>query len=319
MHDPGTVRPLAEDVLDEIERAVVGKREVARGLLVALLAGGHALLEDVPGVAKTQLARSLATVCGLRLSRIQMTPDLLPSDLTGSMVLDPEHGRPRFQPGPLHANLVLADEVNRAPPKTQSALLEAMQEGQVTVEGETHPLPRPFCVIATQNPVESEGTYPLPEAQLDRFLLRLSVGYPDREAETTMLTERVARRRPEPDLAGVLDGEGVLGLQAAVERVHVDATIAGYVVDLVAATRDREELLLGASPRGSLAALQAARATAALAGRDFVLPEDVQEVLVPALGHRLAIRPDRWVRGLRAERVLERCRELVPAPVTEAP
>ncbi len=319
MTDPATVRARAEDVLNEIERAVVGKRDVALGLLVALLSGGHALIEDVPGLAKTQLARSLATVCGLQLSRIQLTPDLLPSDLTGSLVLDPEHGRPRFQPGPLHANLVLADEVNRAPPKTQSALLEAMQEGQVTVEGVTHPLPQPFCVIAPQNPVESEGTYPLPEAQLDRFLLRLSVGYPDREAETTMLTERVARRQPEPDLAAVLDAHEVRGLQAAVEAVHVDPTVAGYVVDLVAATREREELLLGASPRGSLAALQAARATAALAGRDFVLPEDVQAVLGPALGHRLAIRPDRWVRGLRPDRILERCREAVPAPVTDAP
>jgi MoxR-like ATPase len=301
-------------ILDELERAVVGKRDVLELVLLGLLADGHVLLDDLPGVAKTLMARSLATVTGLEFRRVQFTPDLLPGDITGGTVLDPAGGGFTFRAGPVFGNLVLADEVNRAPAKTQAALLEAMQERQVTVDGVTRPLPRPFLVVATQNPIEHEGTYPLPEAQLDRFLLRTRVGYPSARDEEELLARRVARGQDEVALDRACGQADVIALQRAVERVHVDPAIVGYVVALVRATRDDPQIEVGASPRGSLALIRLARARALAQGRDFVDPDDVKIVLRPALAHRLVLRSELWVRGVAAEEVLATTVAAVPAP-----
>jgi MoxR-like ATPase len=313
----GDVARQAGAVLDEVERAVIGKREALELTLLAFLSGGHVLIEDVPGVAKTLIARSMAGVTGLRFQRIQFTPDLMPADVTGASIYDQRTGEFTFRPGPVFANLLLADEINRAPAKTQAALLEAMQEGQVTVEGATRPLPPPFLVMATQNPIEYEGTYPLPEAQLDRFLLRIGVGYPAREDEAALLGERAARRRDEVDLRQVIDGETLRRLQAAVEHVHVSDSLRLYMVDVVTSTRDSARTLLGASPRGSLALLKLGRARAALRGRDFVTPEDVKAVAVPALAHRLSLRPELWVQRVRPDDVVRECLDAVPVPPAE--
>ena len=307
----------AERILDEVERAVVGKRPALETVLLALLADGHVLLEDYPGLAKTLLARSFAQVCEMRFSRIQFTPDLMPSDVTGSAVYDQKRGDFEFRPGPIFTNLLLGDEINRAPPKTQAALLEAMQEQQVTIEGQSHQLEQPFLVIATQNPIEYEGTYPLPEAQLDRFLVRLGVGYPDREHEWQMLERRLERAQDEIALDPVIDRATLVAMQRAVEHVYVADSIGYYIVDLVAATRASGQVEVGASPRGSLALLKLARCRAALFGRDFVTPEDVKAVAVPALSHRLMLRPELWVRRVRPEDVVVEALETVPTPAAE--
>jgi MoxR-like ATPase len=312
--DASSAAKLAARILDELERAVVGKRDVLELVLLGLAADGHVLLDDLPGVAKTLIARSLAAVSGLEFSRIQFTPDLLPADITGATVLDPATGSFSFRQGPVFGNLVLADEINRAPAKTQSALLEAMQERQVTADGLTHRLPHPFLVIATQNPIEHEGTYPLPEAQLDRFLLRTRVGYPEAEAEGEMLTRRVARRQDDVALDAVCSRAEIVALQQAVERVHVDPVITAYVVALVRATRDEPQVEVGASPRGSLALLKLARARALVRGCDFVGPDDVKAVVGPALAHRLVLRSELWVRGVPPDEVLARTVASVPAP-----
>ena len=301
-------------ILDELERAVVGKRGVLELVLLGILADGHVLIEDVPGLAKTVIARSFAQVLGLGFARIQFTPDLMPSDVTGSSIYNQRGGTFEFRPGPVFTNLLLADEINRTPPKTQAALLEAMQERQVTVEGATHALERPFVVIATQNPIEYEGTYPLPEAQLDRFLLRVRVGYPERDDEWHILSSRMERAVDEVRLAEVVDAAGLLDLQAALERVHVASSVGYYIVDLVAATRRDPSLQLGASPRGALALLKLARARAALAGREFVTPDDVKAVAVPALAHRLALQPELWVRRVDPDQVVGKLLESVPTP-----
>jgi MoxR-like ATPase len=306
-----------ERILDEVERAIVGKRAVLELVLLGLLADGHVLLEDVPGVAKTLIARSFAQATSLSFSRIQFTPDLMPSDVTGSSIFNQRTADFEFRPGPVFANLVLADEINRAPPKTQAALLEAMQEGQVTTEGETRRLPPPFVVLATQNPIEYEGTYPLPEAQLDRFLLRTSVGYPEREDEWQVLARRLDRGEDEVALEPVLDAPGLVELQRALERVHVAESVGLYMVDLVTATRASTRLAVGASPRGTLALLKLSRAKAALEGRDFVAPEDVKAVAVPALAHRLTLRPELWVQRVRGEDVVREALESVPTPAAE--
>jgi MoxR-like ATPase len=311
------VRDRGAAVLDEVERAVVGKRGALELLLLGILADGHVLLEDYPGLAKTLIARSFARATSLRFSRIQFTPDLMPSDVTGSSVFDQRRTEFTFLPGPIFTNLLLADEINRAPPKTQAALLEAMQERQVTIEGETRPLERPFIVLATQNPIEYEGTYPLPEAQLDRFLLRIGVGYPSREHEIEMLARRIERGDDEIELSPIVDGPTLVAMQQALEQVHVADAIEGYIVDLVAATRASKRLAVGASPRGSLALLKLSRAKAALAGRDFVVPEDVKAVAVPALAHRLMLRPELWVQRVRGEDIVEEVLETVPTPPAE--
>jgi MoxR-like ATPase len=306
-------------VLDEVERAVVGKRETLELVLLAVLSDGHVLLEDLPGLAKTLVARSFAQVLGLQFQRIQFTPDLLPSDVTGALIYNQKTTEFAFREGPLFTNLLLADEINRAPPKTQSALLEAMQERQVTTERTTRPLPRPFLVIATQNPIEYEGTYPLPEAQLDRFLVRLTMGYPATADELALLQQRLDRAADEVSLQAILEPATVLALQGAVEQVHVAPSIVSYVVALVAATRASTRLEVGASPRGSLALLKMSRARAALRGRDYVVPEDVKAVAIPTLAHRLILRPELWVQRLRADVVVQDCLDAVPAPPAEEP
>jgi MoxR-like ATPase len=286
-------------------------------VLAGLLADGHVLLEDYPGLAKTLIARSFAQTCELGFARIQFTPDLMPADVTGSAVYDQRAADFEFRPGPIFTNLLLADEINRAPPKTQAALLEAMQERQVTVDGETRPLAPPFLVLATQNPVEYEGTYPLPEAQLDRFVLRASVGYPSREDEAAVLAQRLARGRDEPELEPVVDAATFVAMQRALEDVHVSEPIRLYIVDLAAATRESPRVQVGASPRGSLALLKLSRARAALAGRDFVTPDDVKAVAVAALAHRLTLRPELWVQAVRGADVVREALDAVPTPRTE--
>jgi len=313
----GELRDRANRVLDEVERAVVGKRGALELVLLALLSDGHVLLEDYPGLAKTLIARSFAQATSLHFTRIQFTPDLMPSDVTGSSIFDQRRSEFTFLPGPVFTNLLLADEINRAPPKTQAALLEAMQERQVTTEGETRPLAPPFTVLATQNPIEYEGTYPLPEAQLDRFLIRIGVGYPSREHEIEMLARRLERGEDEVALTPVVDAPTLVEMQRALERVHVADSIEGYIVDLVAATRASRRLAVGASPRGSLALLKLSRAKAALEGRDFVVPEDVKAVAVPALAHRLTLRPELWVQRVRGEDVVAEALEAVPTPPAE--
>ena len=315
--DLADVRSRGNEILDEVERAVVGKRPALELILLGILCDGHVLLEDFPGLAKTLIARSFAQTLSLRFQRIQFTPDLMPSDVTGSSIFDQRRSDFEFRPGPIFANLLLADEINRAPPKTQAALLEAMQEGQITIEGVTHVLEPPFVVLATQNPIEYEGTYPLPEAQLDRFLLRLGVGYPGREHELEMLARRLERREDEIELRPLVDAPTLVEMQRALEQVHVSEAIGLYMVDLVDATRQSRRLQVGASPRGTLALMKLGRARAALDGRDFVTPEDVKAVAVPALAHRLTLRPELWVQRVRGEDVVREALETVPTPAAE--
>ena len=311
------VSVVAGRVLDEVERAVVGKRDALELVLIGMLADGHVLLEDFPGLAKTLIARSFAQVASMDFRRIQFTPDLMPSDVTGSSIFNQRAGDFEFRPGPVFTNLLLADEINRAPPKTQAALLEAMQERQVTIEGDTRLLAQPFLVLATQNPIEYEGTYPLPEAQLDRFLLRLSVGYPSRDDEWRVLEARIERAKDDVALDVVVDAPALVDMQRAVEQVYVSESVGRYMVDVVAATRTSPRVQVGASPRGSLALLKLSRCRAALAGRDFVTPDDVKAVAVPALAHRLSLRPELWVERIRADDVVLERLETVPTPPAE--
>jgi MoxR-like ATPase len=314
---PSDVSDRCARILTEVERAIVGKRDALELVLIGLLADGHVLLEDFPGLAKTLIARSFAQVCDMDFARVQFTPDLMPSDVTGSAIFNQRTGDFEFRRGPIFTNLLLGDEINRAPPKTQAALLEAMQERQVTIEGETHLLEPPFLVIATQNPIEYEGTYPLPEAQLDRFLLRLRVGYPEREAEWQLLERRLDRAADEIQLERVVDRAALLDLQQAIERVHVSEPVGYYIVDVVAATRASVRVQVGASPRGTLALLKASRARAAVVGRDFVTPEDVKAVAGPALAHRLMLRPELWVQRVRPDDVVREALATVPTPAAE--
>ena len=304
----------AEAVLDEVERAVVGKRDALELVLLGMLADGHVLIEDFPGLAKTLTARAFSQVTSIGFTRIQFTPDLMPSDVTGSSIFNQREADFEFRPGPIFTNLLLADEINRAPPKTQAALLEAMQERQVTIEGTTYPLAPPFLVLATQNPIEYEGTYPLPEAQLDRFLLRVGVGYPDRDEEWEVLERRLERQVDEVELRAVVDREELLEMQRAVEDVHVDRSVGIYMVDVVGATRTANGVQVGASPRGSLALLKLSRCRAAVRGRDYVIPDDVKAVAIPALAHRLSLRPELWVQRLRPDDIVAALLDEVPTP-----
>jgi MoxR-like ATPase len=306
-----------ERIIDEVERAVVGKREALELVLLGFLADGHVLLEDFPGLGKTLIARSFAQVFAVDFGRVQFTPDLMPSDVTGSSVFNQRSGDFEFRAGPIFTNLLLGDEINRAPPKTQAALLEAMQERQVTIEGRTNRLEPPFLVIATQNPIEYEGTYPLPEAQLDRFILRIGIGYPARDAEWALLERRLDRGIDDVKLEPVTDRRGLLELQESIEQVHVSEPVGTYIVDIVSSTRTSQRVQVGASPRGSLAILKLARVKAALAGRDFVTPDDVKAVAVPALSHRLMLKPELWVQRIRPEYVVRESLETVPAPTAE--
>jgi len=313
---PARAAELGNAVLDEVEKAIVGKREPLTMVLAAVLAKGHVLLEDFPGLGKTLAARSMARALGLDFGRAQFTPDLLPADLTGSFLYNQKDGTFDFRSGPLFTGLLLADEINRTPPKTQAALLEAMQERQVTVEGETFPLPDPFHVLATANPIEYEGTYPLPEAQLDRFLLRVSFGYPSSGEEYDVLARRLERRREEVDLDEVTDAAGLRGMQAAVETVRVDESVGRYCVDLATATRTHPDVLTGASPRGSLGLVLTARAFAVLRGRDYVIPEDVKVVARSVLAHRVTIKPELWMTEASGRSVVDSVLKEVPTPAT---
>jgi MoxR-like ATPase len=304
-------------ILDEVERAVVGKRAVLELLLLAVLADGHVLIEDYPGLAKTLIARSFARVMGLGFARVQFTPDLMPADITGSSIFDQHRADFEFRPGPVFTNLLLGDEINRAPPKTQAALLEAMQERQVTSEGVTRAIAPPFIVLATQNPIEYEGTYPLPEAQLDRFLLRLSVGYPTRADERRIIDERLERQQDEVELQSVTDVAEVVAMQRGIEAVHVADTIRDYAVDIVRATRETSKVQVGASPRGTLAIIRLARCRAALHSRDYATPDDVKAVAVPALEHRLTLKPELWVQQVKAADIVQGCLDEVPTPRAE--
>jgi MoxR-like ATPase len=304
----------ARRIVDEVARAVVGKRAALELALMAQLADGHLLIEDFPGLAKTLIARSYAAVTSARFARIQFTPDLMPSDVTGSSIFDQRTREFEFRPGPVFTNLLLADEINRAPPKTQAALLEAMQERQVTIEDRTHPLEAPFLVLATQNPVEYEGTYPLPEAQLDRFLVRMRVGYPSAQDEWEILERRLERRTDEPELVAVVTRDELLAMQRAIEAVHVAESVGRYIVALVGATREHPSVQVGSSPRGTLAVMKLARAKAACDGREFVVPDDVKAIAVPALAHRLTLRPELWVQQVSSDDVVQECLDRVPVP-----
>jgi MoxR-like ATPase len=306
-------------VLDALSQVIVGKDDFLRRLLAGVLANGHILIEDYPGLAKTLIARLLGEALDLGFKRIQFTPDLLPGDITGSFLYDQREARFEFRRGPIFTQLLLADEINRATPKTQSALLEAMQEGQVTVEGESYKLDTPFLVIATQNPIDLEGTYALPEAQLDRFIMRIAVGYRGREEEREILSRRRARRTEEVHIAKIVSRAELLLMQAALEDVHVDPSIEAYIVDIARATREDQRVSLGASPRGSLALLRLARAEAALRRSDFVTPDDVKRVAVPALAHRIILRPELWVSRISPGDIVEEILNRVPTPQAVEP
>jgi MoxR-like ATPase len=315
---PYEVGRLAGAVLDSVGSVLVGKRASLELVLAGILAGGHVLLEDLPGLGKTLTARSFAQSLGLDFRRLQFTPDLLPADVTGSFLYDQRKGDFAFRAGPVFTNMLLADEINRTPPKTQAALLEAMQEKQVSVEGVTYRLDPPFHVLATANPIEYEGTYPLPEAQLDRFMLRVSFGYPTAEEEWEVLRRRMSRRQEETYLQPVVDARMLQLMQAALELITVEDSIGRYIVSLTAATREHPSVLVGSSPRGSLALLLLARARAAMAGRDFVVPEDVKDVAVPALAHRITLRPEMWLRRVDPAFVVDEVLTNVPAPASGA-
>src|ERR1041384_5901954 len=305
------VQKLVTPLIENVERVIVGKRPTIEFIMVALLCEGHVLLEDVPGSGKTMLARSIATSLGIGFKRIQCTPDLLPNDITGVSVFNQKSGEFEFKPGPIFVNILLADEINRATPRTQAALLEAMQEQQVTVDGVTRDLPRPFLVLATQNPIEYEGTFPLPEAQLDRFLMRLSMGYPSRQEERQILTN-LWREHPITKLGKVVDGLGLLSLQKQIWDVNVDETLQDYIVGLAEATRSHSDLLLGVSPRGTLALLKSAQALAAVRGRDYVIPEDIKTLVPLTLAHRIILKPEAELRGHTPQTVLKDVLENTP-------
>ena len=304
----------AHAVLAEVERAVVGKHDELTSILLAVLAGGHVLIEDLPGLGKTLVARSFAAALGLDFTRVQFTPDLLPADLLGATIYDMPSGRFEFRPGPIFTNLLLADEINRTPPKTQAALLEAMAEGQVSVDGTTRILPRPFVVLATDNPIEYEGTYPLPEAQLDRFTLRLRLGYLTETDEHEMLRRRLDRGSAAVVVEQVVDAADLVAMRESLEQVSVHHDVLGYVVALANATRHHPQVEVGASPRAELDLVQLARARALLAGRDFVIPEDIKALAVPAVAHRISLRPEMWVRRIRSDDVLAELLRRLPAP-----
>jgi MoxR-like ATPase len=314
---PGQAAERAAAVLDEVERAVVGHRRLLELVLIGILAGGHILLEDLPGLGKTLTARSFARVLGLDFSRIQFTPDLLPSDVVGAPLYDQRSGQMVFRAGPVFTQLLLADEINRTPPKTQAALLEAMGEGQVSVDSVTRPLPQPFIVLATDNPIEYEGTYELPEAQLDRFMMRLRLGYLAAGDEVAMLQRRLDRKREATDLRQITTPAELIAMRGSLEQVEVSPDVLDYAVALVRLTREHPQIQVGASPRGSLALVHLARGQAVLSHRDYVIPDDVKAIAVPALAHRITLRPELWVRQVNADDIVARLLTSVPTPRTD--
>jgi MoxR-like ATPase len=311
-----TTTARAVEVLDEIERVVVGKRSALTLILTTVLARGHVLIEDLPGLGKTLIARSFAAALGLDFTRVQFTPDLLPADLLGSTIYDMRSGQFEFRPGPIFTNLLLADEINRTPPKTQAALLEAMAERQVSIDGVTHGLPQPFIVLATDNPIEYEGTYPLPEAQLDRFAIRLELRYLSEQDEASMLRRRLDRGSVEPTINQVVDAHDLLAMRESVEQVSVHQDVLHYVVSLASATRHHPQVAVGASPRAEIDLVQLARARALLLGRDYVIPEDIKELATPVVAHRITLRPEMWVRKIQGSDIVEELLRRLPVPRT---
>jgi MoxR-like ATPase len=309
-----SVQQVSADIIDNVERVIIGKREVVKLALVALYCGGHVLLEDVPGVGKTMLVKALAKSIGSDFKRIQFTPDLLPTDVTGVSVFNQKSGDFEFRPGPVMTNVLLADEINRSSPKTQSALLEAMEEHQVTADGETYNLPNPFFVLATQNPIEYEGTFPLPEAQLDRFMLRLRLGYPAFQEEVNLL-KRLQYAHPVEGLEQVTKGQEILNIQEAVKKVHVEPALCNYIIKIVHALRGHQQVYLGASPRGSLALFKGAQALAAISGREFVLPDDIKVIAKNALPHRVILKPEAHLKGYSPEALVTDILNQVSVPV----
>jgi len=301
-------------ILNEVGKAIVGKAEVMLKVLVTLLANGHILFEDFPGLAKTLMANCFAQALGCTFKRIQFTPDLLPADITGTYVFDEKDNEFKFRPGPIFTNILLADEINRAPPKTQAALLEAMQERQVTIEGVTHKLPKPFLVMATQNPIEQEGTYPLPEAQIDRFMTKMAVGYPNREEEKEILVRRELRRKDDVELEVITNPKKVVQLQTVVEKIHVDPALLTYIVEIVTRTREDPRVLVGSSPRGSLGLFKMGRSHAVLTGRDYITPDDVKFITLVTLGHRIILKPEPRIRGVLPEDIIKKILAEVPVP-----
>lgn len=308
------VHEICTEVLDEVSKVIVGKRDVLEKMLIAVLSNGHILIEDVPGLAKTLMAKTMAAALGCKFKRIQFTPDLLPADITGTYVFNQKTGDFELRKGPIFTNILLADEINRAPPKTQSALLEAMQERQVTLDGRTHKLETPFIVIATQNPLEFEGVYPLPEAQIDRFLMKIKVGYPSLEDEIEVLRRRIANKSDEYFVNQVTSTSEVLEMQKAIEDVYVDESILEYIVQVVRATRQHPRVEVGVSPRGAVALLKVSRARAVLSGRDYVIPDDVKSVALDALSHRIVLKTELWIRGADPRQVVSEVLERVPVP-----
>jgi MoxR-like ATPase len=314
----GRVREVGQRMLEEVARVIVGKRDVLELVLLNVLAGGNILFEDYPGLAKSLMADTFARASGCKFKRIQFTPDLLPSDITGTYIFDQKEVEFKFRPGPVFTNVLLADEINRAPPKTQAALLETMAERQVTVEGVTRKLEAPYIVMATQNPVEQEGVYPLPEAQNDRFMMKMSVGYPNEEEELEVLARRIRRGRDQADVQPVTNPTELVGLQAAIERVHIDVLVMKYIVKLVHGTRHHALVQVGSSPRGTLSLLKLARANAALYGRDFVIPDDVKRVAAGTLSHRILLKPEPRLRGMRGDEVVRQIVAATPVPTVGA-
>ena len=305
---------LAATIQDEVGQVVLGKEDTIEMVSAAILANGNILFEDYPGLAKTLMAKTFAQTLGCEFKRIQFTPDLLPADITGSYFFDPEKNKFIFRKGPLFCNILLADEINRAPPKTQAALLEAMEEEQITIEGKTHHLDKPFIVLATQNPIEYEGTYPLPEAQMDRFLVKLSVGYPDEDVETTVIGDRANRRKDSFDVSPRASPDNVIGMHESIEEVEVDSRILRYMVENVQQTREDPRVLVGSSPRGSLGLLKLSRALALLSGRDYVIPDDVKRSVIPVLSHRIILKPEAKFRGTKSDQVLEEIKNTIAVP-----
>ena len=313
----GEAGETCQRVVSQVKKVIVGKDAVLEKVMLAVLANSHILFEDYPGLAKTLVARSFALSMGCDFSRIQFTPDLLPADITGTYIYNVKTSEFELRRGPVFTNVLLADEINRAPPKTQAALLEAMQEHQATLDGKTHPIADPFIVMATQNPIEYEGVYPLPEAQLDRFLVRLQLGYPSRSDEVEILKRRMQRAQEEIRLEPVVDGETILELQRTVEGIHVDDDVLGYVTDIVQATRAQRQVEVGASPRGSLAIFKLARARAVFHGRDYVIPDDVKEIAGPALAHRMIMKAESWVKGIDPRVIIDEILKTIPVPKTK--
>ena len=301
-------------ILAELTTAVVGKELVLRKILIGVLANSHILIEDYPGLAKTVIAKSLSVTIGCKFARVQFTPDLLPADITGTYIYNQKSNDFELRKGPIFTNILLADEINRSPPKTQSALLEAMQERQTTLDGKTHPLDNPFIVIATQNPIEFEGVYQLPEAQLDRFIMRLRIGYPDKNSEIEILKRRITRRTDDFSLKTIVDSTTLLEIQDTIERVHADDGVLSYITDIVRETRAHAQVEIGASPRGSLALLKLARANAAMSSRDYILPDDVKAICGEALSHRMIPKAASWVRGYDATSIIDEIVRRVPVP-----